>query len=102
MSNKKYWYNKLLIIFLLFALLNINKLKIFFDSKKESYFNNLRNLWEEDMEYDAKKRESSEDVESLEVCASSNYKYFSFILSGAPVSFDHFVNEDNAVRHYFL
>ena len=51
------------------------------------------------MEYDPKKRNSSEDIESLETCASSNYKYFSFILSGAPVSFDHFINEDNAVRH---
>ena len=96
---KKYQYNKLLIIFLLFASLNFNNLKIFFGLKKESYFNNLRNLWEEEMEYDPKKRNSSEDIESLETCASSNYKYFSFILSGAPVSFDHFINEDNAVRH---
>jgi len=57
-------------------------------------FNFLRNLWEEEMEYIIYNQAESD---SLIHCSNSNYKYFSFILTGAPVSFDHFVPKDRAV-----
>ena len=62
--------------------------------KHDYYINNIRSLWEEDMEY---KINNENEAESLWHCAKSDYKYFSFILSGAPVTFDHFVSKDNAV-----
>ena len=37
------------------------------------------------------------ESESLEHCALSDYKYFSFILSGDNVTFEHFVSKDAAV-----
>ena len=55
----------------------------------------LRNLWEEAMEY---KERNSDELDSLIHCSKSNYKYFSFILNGAPVTFEHFVGQDNVVR----
>ena len=48
------------------------------------------------MEYE--KRNAEEDNKSLKNCAKSSYKYFSFILSGAPVDFQHYINSGNAVR----
>ena len=43
-----------------------------------------------------------EEEDSLKHCASSSYKYFSFIQTGAPVTFDHTINQDNVVRIYNL
>lgn len=65
-----------------------------FDSKDDYYKNKHRYLWEEDMKYGDY---YPEEKNSLEHCAKSNYKYFSYILTGAPVTFDHFVSKDNAV-----
>ena len=47
------------------------------------------------MEY---KERNSDELDSLIHCSKSNYKYFSFILNGAPVTFEHFVGQDNVVR----
>ena len=62
--------------------------------KHDSLINNKRILWEEDMEYVIHNKNESE---SLEHCALSDYKYFSFILSGDNVTFEHFVSKDAAV-----
>ena len=47
------------------------------------------------MEYE--KRDNGDDNNSLKRCTKSSFKYFSFILSGAPVTFDHSVNVGNVV-----
>ena len=84
----------LLVLFLL-KLINTNS---FLNSNKDSYHKALRKLWEEDMVLPP--RSFLEDEEdSLELCASSNYKYFSFVLSGANVTFGHVVSRDAAVRY---
>ena len=62
----------------------------------DSLLNNIRNLWEEDMEY-TKEDLNDKELDSLNHCSKSNYKYFSFILTGAPVTFDHFISKDFAV-----
>ena len=64
--------------------------------KHNSLINNIRSLWEEDMEIIANDVEEGE-YDSISHCSKSNYKYFSFILTGAPVTFDHFISKDNAV-----
>ena len=38
------------------------------------------------------------DEDSLERCSKSSYKYFSYVLTGAPVSFDHTLNDVGSVR----
>jgi hypothetical protein len=89
--SKKMKANKL--FYFLFFLYLINGKPISESNSKDYKY--LRSLWEERMEYE--KRNNEDDNLSLEVCANSNYKYFSFILSGAPVTFDHFINIGNAV-----
>ena len=64
----------------------------FINSKQSEYNQILRNLWEEDMEYETAGRDD-DDIDSLEYCAHSDYKYFSFIQSGNPATFDHYFND---------
>ena len=45
----------------------------------------LRNLWEERMHYD--KRGISEEDDSIDHCASSDYKYFSHAIAGDKFEF---------------
>ena len=80
-----------LILFLLFFNF-INSSEIF---SENSYLNIIRNLWENNIEY--KTRSDDDDNYSLKHCQKSSAKYFSYIISGAPVSFDHYINEGNAV-----
>lgn len=86
-----------LFLFLLFT--NFIKTRQFFGFKNNSFFKNLRTLWEEKMVYEVN---NPEEEDSLKHCASSSYKYFSFIQTGAPVTFDHTINQDNVVRIYNL
>ena len=46
------------------------------------------------MEYNIR---NDAEKKSLTHCGSSSYKYFSFIQTGAPVTFNHTINMDNAV-----
>ena len=64
------------------------------NSNNNFLFKYLRNLWEEDMIIYIR---NDSEKKSLSHCASSSYKYFSFIQTGAPVTFDHIINMDNAV-----
>ena len=84
--------NKLISFFLIINLIKISIIQ----SKKKSYLNLIRNLWEQNMEYES--RDNEDDNKSLKNCAKSSYKYFSYILSGAPVDFLHYINSGNAVR----
>ena len=84
-------YMKIILFITLLSFINNIDTKLKHDSLK----NNIRSLWEEDMEYTIK--DEDKDSDSLWHCSYSNYKYFSFILTGAPVTFDHFVSKDNAV-----
>ena len=47
------------------------------------------------MEYTS--RNITDELQSFVICSKSNYKYFSFILNGAPVTFEHYISQDNAV-----
>ena len=81
-----------LILILLILFIKSNSI---FKNNKKSYTSILRNLWEEDMIYHT--RNITDELESYEICEKSNYKYFSFILNGAPVSFEHYISQDHAV-----
>ena len=70
--------------------------KSLFNNQNNSYQKKIRSLWEEDMEYDSTGR-NDDDNSSLEHCSYSSYKYFSFIQTGAPVTFTHSINEGNVV-----
>jgi hypothetical protein len=86
--------NKISYFFLILNILYIVNTKSNLNTNNSFLYKYLRNLWEEDMVYyirnDAEKK-------SLSHCASSSYKYFSFIQTGAPVTFNHTINLDNAV-----
>jgi hypothetical protein len=70
-------------------------------SSKESVVSNLRtklrSLWDETIKVDTSRLDSSE-LESIEHCRHSDYKYFIFYVSGQNYTFNQFVNRDNAVR----
>lgn len=83
----------MIFLFLIFNLIN-NK-KSYLKQDNNSNLKNIRNLWSDPMEYE--KRTNEGDNQSLKDCTKSSYKYFSFILSGEPVTFDHTVNTGNAV-----
>ena len=81
--------NKILFIFLVF------NIKSYLNQDNNSNLKKIRNLWVDPMEYE--KRDNGDDNNSLKRCTKSSFKYFSFILSGAPVTFDHSVNVGNVV-----
>ena len=81
--------NKILFIFLVF------NIKSYLNQDNNSNLKKIRNLWVDPMEYE--KRDNGDDNNSLKHCTKSSFKYFSFILSGAPVTFDHSVNVGNVV-----
>ena len=83
--------NEVFCILLLFYLINGKTIS----ESNEKDYKFLRSLWEERMEYE--ERANEDDNLSLEHCAKSDYKYFSFIQSGAPVIFNHYINVGNAV-----
>jgi len=80
--------------FIFIIIINLINFKAIINLKNNSYSKFLRRLWEEGMEYEIQDENESE---SLIHCEKSNYKYFSFILTGATVTFEHFVSKDNAV-----
>ena len=59
--------------------------------------NKIRNLWDETIKYDASQR-PPEEVDSIEHCRNSDYKYFIHYVAGETYTFKQFINEDNAVR----
>lgn len=87
-------------LLIIFICLGAVKSKNFLDETYKSSKNELRNLWEEDMIYNTSGRNSDDKI-SIQHCADSNYKYFNFLLSGAEVTFDNNVNNENAVRNDF-
>lgn len=81
---------KIIFFYLLFFLRNINgKWSI-------NHEKNLRNLWEENMNYDSSDRNNNE-LDSIEHCAKSDFKYFSYVVSGQEVIFGKSINNENAV-----
>jgi hypothetical protein len=88
-------FNKQLL--LSFSLLITITSKSLFNNQNNSYQKIIRTLWEEDMEYDSTGRDDNDDIRSLKHCSYSSYKYFSFIQTGAPVTFNHSINEGNVV-----
>ena len=70
------------------------------ESETESK-NNLRKTWEEVVKYDKSGRDS-EERESLEKCEDSDYKYFIHFVSGNDVTFEKYINYDNAVSYFSL
>ena len=83
------------LLLLLSLLISITS-KSLFNNQNNLYQKIIRALWEEDMEYDSKGR-NDDDNKSLKHCSYSSYKYFSFIQTGAPVTFDHSINQGNVV-----
>lgn len=83
----------MILFFLL--LLNLINIKPTLNSYENSYYKKIRSLWEESMEYES--RTDEEDNDSLKRCSYSNYKYFSFIISGDKVTFEHYINSGYAV-----
>jgi len=88
-------FNKQILLFL--SLLISITSKSLFNNQNNSYQKIFRSLWEEDMENDSTGRNDSDDISSLKHCSYSSYKYFSFIQTGAPVTFTHSINEGNVV-----
>ena len=74
-----------LLLILLFV--NITNTKLISNKDKKYRQNLLRKLWDEDMP--EPKDRSQEEETSLAHCAKSDYKYFSYILSGAPLNYSH-------------
>lgn len=78
---------KKLTLLLILLFVNIINTKSTSNNDKKSRHNLLRNLWDEDMNIPDGR--SSEEDTSLKHCAKSDYKYFSYIISGAPLSYSH-------------
>ena len=78
---------KKIALFLIFLFINITNTKSISNNDKKYYHNLLRNLWDDDMP--EPKDRSQEEETSLDHCAKSDYKYFYYILSGAPLNYSH-------------
>ena len=87
---------KKLNIFLFFFFLKVSFSNLISSKSKTPYFSLLRNLWEEDMEIPSGR--PNEYEKSLKRCSKSDYKYFNFVLSGAPVNFSHSSSDAFKVR----
>ena len=59
---------------------------------------NLRKLWDETIKYDISSR-NTDEIESIEHCRDSDYKYFIHYVAGQNYSFSQFINRDNAVSN---
>ena len=88
--------SKLNLLLLLLLFINSINSIIHSEKSKKTYYNILRNLWEEDMEIPSNRAEDDEN--SLKRCSKSSYKYFSYVLTGAPVTFEHTLNDVGSVR----
>ena len=83
-------------LLLFFYFLKLSFSNLISSKSKTSYFKILRNLWEEDMQTPSGR--SPDEETSIRDCSKSNYKYFNFLLSGAPVSFYHSLSDGYTVR----
>ena len=92
--RKKQLTNFGLILFI--YLFNLNNALI-----NKSKNNRFRKLWDEEIKYDSSGR-SSEEKESLEKCENSDYKYFIHFVTGNNVTFEKYVNKDNAVKINYI
>ena len=61
----------------------------------------LRKLWDETIRFDTTYR-NNEELESIEHCRDSDYKYFIHYVAGQNYTFNQFINRDNAVKSNFL
>ena len=83
--------SNMLLLFLLFInFINSNDL---FGS---DYYAKLRNLWDNDLEYESR---YSNESKSLSYCANSSPKYFAYILTGYPYTFDSYIDEGYGVSN---
>jgi len=87
-----------LLIFFIIANINIIKGKNI--KKSDSQNSRLRRLWEETVKYDTTYRNDSEDIESIELCNNSDYKYFIQYVTGHNTTFDKDINTEYAVSYY--
>ena len=78
---------KITFLLILLLLINFINTKSTSNNEKKSHHNLLRNLWEEDMNYP--KNRAPEDEASLNRCGKSSYKYFSYIVTGANMTYSH-------------
>ena len=89
-------YIKILILLISFYLLNrfgiIKNIKLQFI---ERY--NLRFLLDSNNNYDKSGRTDQNDLESIENCENSDYKYFFEYITGHNVTFDKKIDTDRAV-----
>lgn len=71
----------------------------FFILAKSTSKISLRQLWNEDIEYDDSNR-SDEEQDSIAHCRNSDYKYFIHYVTGEKYTFSKLslINQDNAVR----
>ena len=79
-----------LILSFLFNLVRSNTLNRYSKNKH-------RKLWDEEIRYDSSGM-SSEEKEAMEKCENSDYKYFIHLATGNIVTFEKYVNRDNAVN----
>ena len=90
---------KILILLISFYLLNIfgiiKNIKFKF---LERY--NLRFLFDSNNNYDKSGRTDKNDIESIENCENSDYKYFYEYVTGHNVTFDKKIDTDRAVSNY--
>ena len=88
---------KLSSFFLLFFVISINISKEnLINSIFTNFKNNLRNLWDETIKYDDSQRDT-EEIDSIDHCRDSDYKYFIHYVTGQNYTFSQFINKDNAV-----
>ena len=77
---------------------NNNQINKFIYNNKHSN-NNLRELWDDSVKYNANARADKEERDSINNhCKKSAYKYFIYYVDGQTYEFTQFINRDNAVR----
>ena len=83
-----------LIFLLILLFLNLIKSKTVTNATKKSRNNSLRKLWDENMP--SLPNRPSEEDDSLNHCGKSSYNYFSYIITGAKLEYNHSIS--NGVR----
>lgn len=80
--------------------LNIDKIKYQKNITFGKY--NLRSLLGDDINYDTSTRTDKDDIESIENCQNTEYKYFIQYISGYNVTFDKDIDTDRSVRNKYI
>lgn len=81
-----------LIIFIFLTLIYLSKENVVSNLRTK-----LRSLWDETVRFDTSGRDSSE-LDSIEHCKRTDYKYKIFYATGQNYTFNQFINRDDAVR----